>query len=158
MSTTTAVKRGKGRAGQTDSPERVERRKATQAANANMEIDFGAGLDPAEFTNTRRGMWVRKLETLIDGVTAGKGEYNKFYRLGWSPTVTWARTTISNLNKAELYAKEVALQSRYEDENGQPDSTAGSAVYGCVVFDGNGGSGAEDEYSDEYIVTDEETE
>jgi hypothetical protein len=103
----------------------------TRKTNAHKGIDFKTGV-PAEkmpvIGGTRQPIWVRRIRSLVEGVTEGEGEYDKFYLLGEFVAPGGARQTIKNL--AEHVDKLPPYQLNLESV---PDGSGGSQLWGAVV-------------------------
>lgn len=81
----------------------AEKRIATAAANASLDIDFSTGKSASDLASEKaqtRGAWATKLAALKEGVETGKGRYDTFYKLGEFSTASGARTVIRTLAAA----------------------------------------------------------
>lgn len=77
-------------------------KRAVSTANFDSGIDFDSGMSAQELTSERaksRGLWPNKLQALLDGVTEGKGERGKFYKLGEFSNASGARTVIRDFER-----------------------------------------------------------
>jgi len=75
---------------------------AISTANFDSAIDFSTGKSAEDLAAEQaqsRGMWPPKLQALLDGVTAGKGEVGTFYRLGVFSNASGARTVIREFER-----------------------------------------------------------
>lgn len=88
------------------------RRTATTQANRGA-IDFSAGKSVHELASAKaeRSRWVQRLEQLAQGIEAGQGEYDTYYRIGAFTTTTGARTVLNTLSKKSL-AREYLVETR----------------------------------------------
>jgi hypothetical protein len=76
--------------------------RTVNTANFELDIDFSDGKSAQDITSERaqgRGLWPRKLQALLDGVAAGKGEAGKFYRIGSFSNASGARTVIREFER-----------------------------------------------------------
>lgn len=97
------------------------RRNTTFSANASLDIDFDAPAELDDLQSERsaqRSMWVRKLDALRDGIEAGKGTYDKFYRIGAWPSAAGATNVIRTLGKKALPGI-FQLEARVFNQDGQ---------------------------------------
>lgn len=107
-------------------------RDATKAANASLDIDFGTSKSANELAVEKaqtRGVWINKLVALNEGIYAGKGELDKFYRIGTFSTPSGARTVIRTLSKnPDALPGEFVLEPRIVVTDGKRTSE----LWACV--------------------------
>jgi hypothetical protein len=114
-----------------DPADRAEKARETRYKNA-AGIDFNAGVPATAIRRRpRKSPWVVKVQALIDGVVAGRGQFNVYYKLGAFRSASGARTTMANLAKKEHMLPDVniLLQSRAIRND---DGTQGSELWGAV--------------------------
>lgn len=76
------------------------KRRHTLTSNASLDIDFSAGRDAEDLVVAavqERFLWARKISALREGVVAGLGKADEFYRIGQFNTPSGARTVIKGL-------------------------------------------------------------
>ena len=85
-----------------NSPEALAKRNATREANANLVIDFGAGMAPAEMTAKKaasRSMWPVRILQLLEGIESGAGEVDTYYQIGTFGTATGASAVVQSFKQ-----------------------------------------------------------
>lgn len=106
--------------------------RAVNTANYDMTIDFDSGKTQAELVSERaqsRGMWPRKLQALLDGVTAGKGAKGTFYKVGEFGNASGARTVIREFERnPEKLPGTFDMEARVSVKNGVRVSELWAAV------------------------------
>jgi hypothetical protein len=96
--------------------EKAAKRNRSAVSNAALDIDFTAGKTANEIASEQaqtRSLWINKLIALRDGVLAGRGDYDTFYRIGEFTTGSGARSVITALvRRPERLPGEFALEPR----------------------------------------------
>lgn len=80
----------------------ISTRRASTTRNAGTDIDFSEGKSADDLASEQaqtRGTWIIKLAALRDGVEAGKGAFDTFYKIGEFGNASGARTVIRDLGK-----------------------------------------------------------
>lgn len=113
----------------------LEKRNQTREVNANLQIDFSAGLDPSEMTARKaasRSMWPVRILSLYEGVVSGPGEVDTFYKIGEFGTPTGASAVITSFRKdPDRLPVQVILEAR---KVGTGDDS-GSELWGLIPSD-----------------------